>query len=123
MALYDRSSTRSFYSEIAHEQDTCQYCENAIREKNNKKEINFDDMHRQLKALRGKLAGTRVMKFRYLGHEFCVCPTCLEKVNTEVQSFNKNESQSDCITKVEDTHEDVTNDETVSKSTKTRGKK
>lgn len=93
MALFDRSSTRSFLSEIAHEQDICQYCEKAIREKNKKKELNFDEMHRELRSLKGKITGKRVMKFRYLGHEFCVCPTCLKNVYTEVQNFNKEKEE------------------------------
>lgn len=125
MALYDRSSTRSFFSEIAHEQDTCQYCENAIRARNNKKELGFDDMHKELRSLRGKLTGMRVMKFRYLGHEFCVCPECLEKVNTEVQSFNKKDEPKQEIntTPIDNVQADTTLDDIEAKPAKGRGKK
>lgn len=133
MALYDRSSVRSFFSEIAHEQDTCQYCENAIREKNNKKELSFDDMIKELRTLRGKLTGKRVMKFRYIGHEFCVCPKCLEKIHKEVQSFNTKDEQKQVTDTTPDENQadlindeiqaDSINDEIEAKRTKAKGKK
>lgn len=84
MALYDRTKTRSFFSEIAHSQDICYYCEKAIRSKREKKEITLDEMNRELRELRGKIDGVRVPKFRYVGHEFTVCPECLKKICDEV---------------------------------------
>lgn len=84
MALYDRSKTRSFYSELAHEQDHCYYCEKMIRKRMNNREISVDEMNKQIRALSGSLTGKRVMKFRYTGHDFCVCPVCLTKINEEV---------------------------------------
>lgn len=64
--------------------DYCHYCEKAIKDKRNANEINHDEMNRQIRELAGKISGKRVMKFRYVGHDFCVCPSCLENINKEV---------------------------------------
>lgn len=90
MAMYDRSKTRSFYSEIAHAQDVCHYCEKAIREKRDRREITHDEMNYSLRKLVGAMTGKRVAKFRYVGHEFCICPDCLKNICSEV--FPKEET-------------------------------
>lgn len=84
MALYDRSKTKSFYSEIAHAQDVCHYCEKAIKEKRDRREISHDEMNSSLKKLIGAMTGKRIVKFRYVGHEFCICPECLKNICSEV---------------------------------------
>lgn len=84
MALYDRNQTRSFFSELAHEQDICYYCEKTIREKRNNREIDLDEMNKQLKGLRGAIANVRVPKLRYVGHEMTICPNCLKSICEEV---------------------------------------
>ena len=114
MALYDRSKTRSFFSEIAHTQDVCYYCEKAIREKRDRREIDLDEMNKELRALVGKLTGVRVPKFRYVGHEFTVCPECLKNICNEV--FPKEEKVSDNVDTTIEQSEDVTvNDKSTSK--------
>lgn len=92
MALYSREQTKSFFSEIAHEQDVCLYCEKAISEKLNTGKINRDEMHKELKLLKGKLTGKRVMKFRYVGHDFCICPECVSNINAEINPAPKEEN-------------------------------
>lgn len=84
MALYDRELTRSFFSEIAHQQDVCVYCEKAINQKRTEGKLDRDETIKEHKLLRGKLTGRRVMKFRYLGHELCVCPECVNEINKEI---------------------------------------
>lgn len=84
MALYSREQTKSFFSEIANEQDICVYCEKAIAQKRADGEIDRDEMHRQLRLLKGKLTSKRVMKLRYVGHDFCICPQCVSKINAEI---------------------------------------
>lgn len=84
MALYDRAQTQSFYSQIAHGQDICFYCEKAAYEEAQEGKISRDELHKKLKSLRGQFVNKRVMKFDYVGHDFCVCPECLSKINAEV---------------------------------------
>lgn len=88
MALYNREQTKSFYSEIAHEQDICYYCEKAIQERRRSGQITLDEMHKELRLLRGKLTSKRVMKFRYVGHDFCACPECIAKIYEETCKVN-----------------------------------
>lgn len=89
MALYSREQTKSFFSEIAHEQDVCVYCERAISQKRVEGKIDRDEMHKELRLLKGKLTGKRVMKLRYVGHDFCICPECVEKINAEINPIQK----------------------------------
>lgn len=84
MALYDMESTKGKYSELAHEYDSCYYCEKEIRDKFSKKEISYDDMIRAVKNLTGKLTNVRVVKITHVGHTFSICPDCLAKIATEV---------------------------------------
>ena len=96
MALYDRSKTTGFYTAIAHDQNVCHYCERAIVKRRENKEISHDEMIFEMKKLKGKLTGKRVMKFTYVGHEFCVCPECLEKVSLEIEnSLNKKKTSTE----------------------------
>ena len=121
MALYSREQTKSFFSEIAHEQDVCLYCEKAISEKLNTGKINRDETYKELKLLRGKLTGKRVMKFRYVGHDFCICPECVSNINSEINPAPKKQEvmSDDSSVKVTDI-EPAT--ETVKPDNKGKGK-
>ena len=90
--MLDMSFTRGFFSELAHSQDICHYCEKAIREERNKGNLNFDEFTKAIKKLTGSLNGKRVAKLRYVGHEFCICETCLESIASEVIVSEKNDA-------------------------------
>lgn len=115
MALYDRNKTRSFFSELAHEQDVCYYCEKAIREKRANREIDLDEMNKQLKQLRGAIANVRVPKLRYVGHEMTICPNCLKGICEEVLPKE--------VTISEDKTEEVTTDSKNEQKAKGKGNK
>ena len=84
MALLDMSFTKGFFSEIANSDDICYYCEKAIREERNKGKLRHDDFIKKIKSITGVLEGKRVAKLNYVGHQFCICPNCLESIVKEV---------------------------------------
>lgn len=127
MAILDSSFTRSFFSEIAHSGDICYYCEKAVREERDNGKLSFDDFIKKIKELTGALEGKRVAKLKYVGHEFCICPDCLENIINEVIAKDKHKEAIneilDAAKNVEESvaEESATEEKTKSK-TKTKGK-
>lgn len=118
MALYDNNKISSFYTVIAHEQHVCHYCVKAIAKSNKEGQINRDTMHKQIRELKGKLTGQRVIRLTIAGTDYCICNDCLKAINNELkQELNCINNTDTSIT------ETITSDTTVAENNSTEEKK
>lgn len=102
MAMYDREQTKTFYSQMGTEQDTCYYCAEEINENYRAKKISIDERWTKVAKLRGSLTSKRIMKINFRGTEICVCPECLAKIYMEISPIKNCECNCDCSCKKED---------------------
>lgn len=127
MALYDNNKISSFYTVMAHEQHVCHYCVKAIAKSNKEGKVNRDTMHKQIRELKGKLTGQRVVRLTIAGTDYCICNDCLKAINNELeQELNYINSADTSMTENITTTSDTTvaeNNSTEEKKTKTKGKK
>lgn len=84
MAMFDRSFTKTIYSQLGNDQDECYFCREVINEQMKEKKISIDERITALRSLRGTLAGKRIMKINFRGTEICVCPECIAKIYLEI---------------------------------------
>lgn len=118
MALYDNNKISSFYTVIAHEQHVCHYCVKAIAKSNKEGKVNRDTMHKQIRELKGKLTGQRVIRLTITGTDYCICNDCLKAINNELkQGLNCINNTDTSVT------ETITSDTTVAENNSTEEKK
>ena len=118
MALYDNNKISSFYTVIAHEQHVCHYCVKAIAKSNKEGKVNRDTMHKQIRELKGKLTGQRVIRLTIAGTDYCICNDCLKAINNELKQ------ELNCINNTDTSvTETITSDTTVAENNSTEEKK
>ena len=125
MALYDNNKISSFYTVIAHEQHVCHYCVKAIAKSNKEGKVNRDTMHKQIRELKGKLTGQRVIRLTIAGTDYCICNDCLKAINNELkQELNCINNTDTSVTETMTSDTTVAeNNSTEEKKTKAKGKK
>lgn len=112
MALYDSEKYRTIYTDIGKKDDTCIYCNLAIKDLRLKKQITTDEAIAETKKINGNLENKRVAKFSVSGNSICICGKCLTKALNEIE---KNKETSVIEEMVIETDKDTLPKQKVSK--------
>lgn len=120
MALYNREHTESFYSAFGIEDDYCHYCTRLVTKRLESKEISYEEATKIKRELVGKLTNKRILKFKSVGHTFCICPDCLDKIHEEVLIKFGNPSKQNDTTNTADTVNEVAEKPKIAKEPKTK---